>query len=858
MFGLFGGSKPTKVVNKPFSAFLGGIHFASISLPDDPKMDVATNLQGVLYMCGEQEIAVMQNHAVTNNKHELQIERVSGNVSDRVEASVQKKDIQFMQEYSCFLGIADYKGSPQAVFVKTAKLALQYKGHNIFVVHEVEAIDLREGQVQTTFTSSLDKLFSSNYYFSFTLNITQRLTATKDKLRHQHRNYWWGETMLSTFPTEGLKKKWNVHLTAGYFKQHQLNVGGHQFEITLTGRKSTQEGSVYPHNFGVNSLGECANYISFEVIVTRENKSIWYSYSTSTPPVDVSISPDNQVIPNCCERKLRSVSEASVKWFIKREDGCNQWVMMRNAKEPDFGKFNRFIDEIIENNQGQNLRMIDVDLNDIPSMTKSDMFVCTLLQLSVHDSIMKQRVVDLADHPEGFKSTRDVLNGHTHACVFSLQYSNFLIHTAVIYTMLIRSLEVEELQLSQPDFDRILNIAKHIEYSLLVLYDRGRAKSLSPKDMGGRYNLPLCSTSRNANTTFADRCLGSSISLDEARTRKVFGKAKPENVTKVKTKVAVISWNVAGFSPTNPEQIDGLRGCFDKDNMPDIITIGLQEVVELKSSNIARFFTSNSKENDDWVRCIEETIAKLDPNYEKLNYQRMVGLFSLTLVHKNFRQNVYDLGIQEVKTGFMGIVGNKGSVITTLKVCDSLIHFCNTHLPSGDSVGKRANCVEDLYKEFCIDQKCDTFFLFGDLNFRVQIDLLIYKNMMEDFVLSNPKINFNALMAKDEVKLNLHPCLSDNFIEAPLPKAPTYRLTRNTEKFSEDRVASWCDRVFYHTSKDFHCSGHHSKFDSLRMNDSDHWPVYGIYEFEFADFHNTELHSTYKDLVREEKQKAAN
>lgn len=562
-------------------------------------------------------------------------------------------------------------------------------------------------------------------------------------------------------------------------------------DIIIAARKSTQEGSVYPYNFGVNSLGECANYISFEVIVTKEGRSLWYSYSTSTPPVDVSIGTDNQVVPNCCERKMKSVSEASVKWFIKREDGCNQWVMMRTPKEPDFGKFNRFIDEIIESNQGLNLRMIDVDLNDIPSMTKADTYVCTLLQLSIYDSMIKQGIVDLADHPEGFRSSRDVLNGHTHSCVFSLQFSNFLIHTAVIYTMLFKVLEVEELEMPQSEFDQILNISKQVEFSLLELYDRGRAKSLAPNNMGGKYNLPLCSTSRNANTTFADRCLKSSISLDESRTRKVFSMAKPENVTKVKSKVSVISWNVAGFSPTSAEQIDGLRGCFDKDDMPDIITIGLQEVVELKSSNIARFFTSNSKENDDWVRCIEETIAKLDPNYEALNYQRMVGLFSLTLVHKKFRKNVYDLGIQEVKTGFMGIVGNKGSVITSLKICDSLIHFCNTHLPSGDSVGKRANCVEDLYKEFCNGQKCDSFFLFGDLNFRVQIDLLIYKNMMEDFILSNPKINFSALMAKDEVKLNLHPCLTDNFIEAPLPKAPTYRLARNTERFSEDRVASW-------------------------------------------------------------------
>lgn len=88
MFGLFGGGKQTKVVNKPFSAFLGGLHFAALSLPDDPKIDVVTNLQGALYICGDQEIAVMQNHAVTGNLYEIQIERATGILSDRIESII--------------------------------------------------------------------------------------------------------------------------------------------------------------------------------------------------------------------------------------------------------------------------------------------------------------------------------------------------------------------------------------------------------------------------------------------------------------------------------------------------------------------------------------------------------------------------------------------------------------------------------------------------------------------------------------------------------------------------------------------------------------------------------------------------
>ena len=63
-------------------------------------------------------------------------------------------------EYSCFLGIADYKGSPQVVFVKTAKLVLVYEKHNIFCIEDVVAIDLRAGVIQNTFTTCLTKVIS--------------------------------------------------------------------------------------------------------------------------------------------------------------------------------------------------------------------------------------------------------------------------------------------------------------------------------------------------------------------------------------------------------------------------------------------------------------------------------------------------------------------------------------------------------------------------------------------------------------------------------------------------------------------------------------------------------------------------
>jgi hypothetical protein len=65
-------------------------------------------------------------------------------------------------EFSCFLGIIDYFGVLQAVFVQTASLALRYQGKHIFAVEEVRAIDLKDGETNKNYSDALTKVRVSN------------------------------------------------------------------------------------------------------------------------------------------------------------------------------------------------------------------------------------------------------------------------------------------------------------------------------------------------------------------------------------------------------------------------------------------------------------------------------------------------------------------------------------------------------------------------------------------------------------------------------------------------------------------------------------------------------------------------
>jgi hypothetical protein len=689
------------------------------------------------------------------------------------------------------LGILDYQGSPQLLLVKEASLAATtIEGKKIFVIEEVQSIDIKEGTNNKSLSDTMNKLLSKNFYFSFTVNITQRMTASREKKEFNHMTYWWGANLLSKF-APSVKKKWNVFLVAGYFAQFEVTVKTKKVNFIIGARKSTHEGMVYPHSFGANVFGECANYITYEVILSHELNRICYTYSSATPPIDIQLTLANELIPNCCETKLSRITEAFLKWVTTNPEGLNCWILLRSAKDPEFARFNEMIDKIVAQSKSPNLKIWDLDPSVIPNPASSANFAGGELQFGMLDVISKQEPVDLTKFPDGFLSTKTAMKGHLHYSVFSLQQSGYMIHLTTLFTLITRLPGFESIEPKDVNMHALLNSSIQLEHHIFDLYDRGRAKMIRPSDMTKRFDLPVVSKSRNSNTFFASSCLKACVTLNYDTQRKVYAKAQEGMYNLCKAKISVISWNVAGYSPTTAEEIKGLLECFDKDDMPDIIALGLQEVVELKSSNIATFFASNTKENDCWVKCITDVIKNFDDQYVVMGYQRMIGLFSITLVHKRFMKNVFNLGIREVKTGFMGIVGNKGSVITSLMVGDSLVHFCNTHLPSGDCVSKRSNCVEDLYNEFCNEGKCDAFFLFGDLNMRVQMDLICYQNMMDDYKITNPKIDFAAMMEKDEVKLELHPCLTQNFQEADLPKAPTYRFVKNTNVYSDERVASW-------------------------------------------------------------------
>ncbi|KAJ2880275.1 hypothetical protein FB639_002873, partial [Coemansia asiatica] len=134
---------------------------------------------------------------------------------------------------------------------------------------------------------------------------------------------------------------------------------------------------------------------------------------------------------------------------------------------------------------------------------------------------------------------------------------------------------------------------------------------------------------------------------------------------------------------------------------PDIVVLGLQEVVDLESKTLtARSLWQTttaknkirgadiSKRYGRWRSALESALARgaafAEP-FRVIETQSLVGLFICVLARDDVVRRVRAVDVAHVKTGMGGLHGNKGAVAVRLVVDDSALCFVNAHLAAGES-----------------------------------------------------------------------------------------------------------------------------------------------------------------------------
>jgi hypothetical protein len=207
----------------------------------------------------------------------------------------------------------------------------------------------------------------------------------------------------------------------------------------------------------------------------------------------------------------------------------------------------------------------------------------------------------------------------------------------------------------------------------------------------------------------------------------------------------------------------------------------------------------------------------------------LVGVFMIVFVKSSVRDRIRKFDHVILKTGFMGTLGNKGSCIIRFNYYETTFAISCGHFSAGSSAtNSRVNeLIEILNKEFPSHKDLkfrdhDVAIIFGDLNFRIDLDINTCLSIIDDNDLKQLRLYDQFLKSKE-----VNPYLFD-IEEGNLNFKPTYKYVVGSLDYDskKKRVPSWCDRVLYMKSKFIQ----QTAYDRVEYTYSDHRPIHSIFE----------------------------
>lgn len=290
-----------------------------------------------------------------------------------------------------------------------------------------------------------------------------------------------------------------------------------------------------------------------------------------------------------------------------------------------------------------------------------------------------------------------------------------------------------------------------------------------------------------------------------------------------KLNIFISTWNVGAIKDIS--DIDLYELFFPKthmsvitNNCPHIYGIALQEIVKLSTKKV--LFESNDEMVAMWISKVEAYL----PGYKYIKHISLVGLLLLLFVSESHSHQVTYVNDQVIKTGFFGTLGNKGSCCVTLSYLNKQISFSAVHLASGNE--NNSNRMKDLtgIVKSAPDANSrhfydnDHWFVFGDFNFRLNMDNSNIKMLLEAKYYENLKANDQLISNKNKFDFD--------YMEEEIKFKPTYKFFVGNNNYNTKRTPSWCDRILFKRSSNIKPL----IYDKCELLFSDHKPVIGLFQ----------------------------
>ena len=316
---------------------------------------------------------------------------------------------------------------------------------------------------------------------------------------------------------------------------------------------------------------------------------------------------------------------------------------------------------------------------------------------------------------------------------------------------------------------------------------------------------------------------------------------------------------------------------------PDIVAVGLQEMVDLNAVNVA-VDNKSQQRSQHWIERVRATLNSRknsgnDPMraYTLLSQRYLVGLMLCVFVKAPHKQRVKYVHSDSVGVGVMGMMGNKGGVSIRLQFYDSTICITNTHLAAHreNVAGRNADfanifskvsydigdeAVKEVIRSGSLSQWAtgtssvgiadhDLAFWMGDLNYRVDESIPTEK-VIE---LSNAN-ELEELRVNDQLNIErAQGRVFQGFEEGKLMFRPTYKYQPGTDLYEcrpdkKLRAPAWCDRILWMAQEPSHVT----QLNYLRseLNISDHKPVMGTFLITVKDVIQSRREQVYEEVMK--------
>ncbi|KAJ1916916.1 Inositol-1,4,5-trisphosphate 5-phosphatase 1 [Mycoemilia scoparia] len=292
--------------------------------------------------------------------------------------------------------------------------------------------------------------------------------------------------------------------------------------------------------------------------------------------------------------------------------------------------------------------------------------------------------------------------------------------------------------------------------------------------------------------------------------------------------ILATTYNLHGRPYRGENLEDWLR--FPKNQIPDIVVVGFQEIVNL---NVGQVLATNNANRLVWEQIVMKLLNKqLRTREEASEYvlvcsDQLVGMSILVIAHSSILPLLKGVSTVNHKTGLWGMTGNKGAVAASLEVGDTSFCFISSHFASGTpNVAERNGDFYNIYQNVrflrhrMIDNHHYVIWV-GDLNYRIDLPNHIARDLAWNF-------NIPELLKHDQLANQKgRGAIFRDYYEGPITFLPTYKYDTGTDNYDsseKQRVPSWTDRILY--------KGQGLELESYYRDEltfSDHKPVSGLF-----------------------------